>query len=56
MTFIALPEIRHDVFGPLVGFRQQQPVGVVIVNKLTQSFDEPMCLGQVFAVRAFPLV
>ena len=56
MAFIALAEIGHHVFGPLVGFSQQQPARVVFVNKSSQAFDEIVRFRQIFAIRAFAFV
>ena len=55
VAFLALVEIGDRVLGPLVGFRQQHPVGKIRVDVSAQFAQEGVGLGQVLAVRAFAL-
>ena len=56
MTLIPISKIKSCIFGPLICFGEQHFVVVVIINMGAQATQEFVCLGQVFAVRSFPLV
>ncbi|GAQ77536.1 hypothetical protein T45_09355 [Streptomyces turgidiscabies] len=49
-------EVVDDVFGPLVGFCEEDGVGVVVVDFFADVFEELVGGGEVFAVGAFGLV
>ena len=55
VALVALPEIGHRVFGPLVGLGEQHAVGVIAVHVMAQLAQEPVRLGQVLTVGALPL-
>ena len=48
-------QIGDRVLGPLVGFRQQHPVGKIRVDVTAQIAQEGVGLGQILASRALAL-
>ena len=55
MAFLAALEIGDRVLGPLIGFRQQHPVGKIRVDVAAQIAQEGVGLGQILASRAVAL-
>ena len=57
MAFIpaSRTKIGDGILRPLIGFRQQHPVGVIIVHMFAQALQEVVGFGQVFATGAISL-
>ena len=55
VAFVAVAEVLHDVFGPLVGLCQQYLPGVERIHFFAQPFQVLVGLREIFTVRAFGL-
>ena len=55
MALVALAEILCRLLRPLVGLRQQHPVGIAGVERRADLLDDRVGLGKVLAVRAVAL-
>ena len=55
LAFVAVAEVRADVFGPLVRLGEQQPVGKLRIEDRAQALEHGVRLGQVLVGRAFAL-
>jgi hypothetical protein len=56
VALVAVAEVLHDVLGPLVGLREQHPVGVLGVHRRAHLLEEGVRLGEVLPVGPRALV
>src|SRR5690348_1399547 len=56
VALIAVAKIVCGIFGPLIRFRNQQPVFIMLVDVAAKLLEECVRLREVFAIRALPLI
>ena len=56
VALIAIAEVGHGVFGPLIGFGQEHPVSESLVDLPAKVLQKLMRFGKIFAICAFSLV
>ena len=54
-TFVAVAKIGAHVGRPLIGFREEDAIGVLRVNFLAQSLDDGVRFRKILAIGSFAL-